>query len=206
MQKVQKFQGWFKGLSNFGKVSTIAAASLLVLSIASVSANPSNGSTDSNQAAASADEEKTKQKDVVTTKTETTTEEIPFEKQSIETNTLALGTTQVQTTGANGVKTYTHTITLTNGVETNRTTTETITTAPIAEVTSVGTYVKPAPKPAPVARKPIAASNCDPNYSGCVPIVSGDLDCKDIGFRVQVLGSDKHRFDADRDGWGCESY
>lgn len=61
------------------------------------------------------------------------------------------------------------------------------------------------PSPAPAAsRRP--AGNCDPNYSPCVPAVSYDLDCRDVGFRVKVLRSDPHRFDRDRDGWGCESF
>jgi len=52
-----------------------------------------------------------------------------------------------------------------------------------------------------------APSNCDPNYSGyCVPNVSYDLDCPDIGHMVLVVGADPHRFDADNDGYGCESY
>lgn len=48
--------------------------------------------------------------------------------------------------------------------------------------------------------------NCDPNYSRCVPIVSYDLDCADIGFEVSVKGTDEHRLDRDGDGYGCESY
>jgi hypothetical protein len=48
---------------------------------------------------------------------------------------------------------------------------------------------------------------CDPNYAGfCVPIVSYDLDCADIGHRVTVVGLDIHRFDGDGDGIGCDSY
>ena len=69
----------------------------------------------------------------------------------------------------------------------------------------------PAPKPTPVvvpapapAPKP-PATDCDPNYAGgCVPNVSYDLDCPDIGFAVQVVGNDRHRFDRDKDGIGCE--
>ena len=61
-------------------------------------------------------------------------------------------------------------------------------------MTAVGTYVKP-------------ASNCDPNYTPCVPNVSYDLDCPDIGFRVTVIGYDKYGFDGnDNDDLGCESY
>ena len=47
---------------------------------------------------------------------------------------------------------------------------------------------------------------CDSNYSGyCVPIVSYDLDCKDVGSNFRVVGYDKHRFDGDGDGLACES-
>ena len=49
------------------------------------------------------------------------------------------------------------------------------------------------------------ATNCNPNYDGCLPIV-GDLDCPDIGHVVHVLGSDPYRLDSDHDGTGCESY
>jgi resuscitation-promoting factor RpfB len=122
------------------------------------------------------------------------TEEIPFEKQVTESNSLAKGKTQLQTAGVNGVKTITYTITLSDGVETNRTSKEEITTPTVTEVTVNGTYIAP------------PASQCDSNYSGCVPVVSYDLDCADIGFQVRVLGTDRHRFDGDHDGWGCESY
>jgi len=68
------------------------------------------------------------------------------------------------------------------------------------------TVVPPKPKKSKKPSKAPAA-NCDPNYSGaCVPIVSWDLDCADIRQTVKVEGTDIHRFDADRDGYGCESY
>lgn len=67
------------------------------------------------------------------------------------------------------------------------------------------TIVTP-PKPERT-KKPRPAPDCDPNYGGaCVPIVAWDLDCADIGESVTVLGTDIHRFDADGDGAGCESY
>lgn len=48
--------------------------------------------------------------------------------------------------------------------------------------------------------------NCDPNYSPCIPNVAYDLDCPDIAKQVRVIGVDRHRFDRDKDGWGCETY
>ena len=77
--------------------------------------------------------------------------------------------------------------------------------APVSN-NSVNTYTAPAPKPAPAPSAPAPSSNCDPNYTGgCVPVVSYDLDCGDISFSVRVIGTDKHRFDRDGDGYGCES-
>jgi hypothetical protein len=32
-----------------------------------------------------------------------------------------------------------------------------------------------------------------------------DLDCDDIGITVQVVGVDRHGFDGDDDGVGCEA-
>lgn len=55
------------------------------------------------------------------------------------------------------------------------------------------------------APQPSASNNCDPNYTPCIPNVSYDLDCGDISTSVQVIGTDKHRFDRDGDGIGCES-
>jgi len=46
---------------------------------------------------------------------------------------------------------------------------------------------------------------CDPNYEGeCVPNVPYDLDCADITGPVWVVGVDRHGFDGDNDGEGCE--
>jgi endonuclease YncB( thermonuclease family) len=79
-----------------------------------------------------------------------------------------------------------------------------------------GEFGLPIPKPTEVPAVPTEApyepptndpgTGCDPNYSPCVPDVSYDLDCGDIGFSVTVIGSDPHGFDRDGDGYGCESY
>lgn len=52
------------------------------------------------------------------------------------------------------------------------------------------------------------ASDCHPNYSPCVPNVPYDLDCRDVRFRVQIIGgADPYRLDNDDpDLIGCESW
>ncbi|MFK0009248.1 hypothetical protein ACIQTZ_19590 [Paenarthrobacter sp. NPDC090520] len=63
-----------------------------------------------------------------------------------------------------------------------------------------------APKAAPPAQ-----SNCDPNYSGCVPIAS-DVDCAGgkgngpayVRGPVTVIGTDIYDLDSDGDGIACE--
>jgi hypothetical protein len=81
-------------------------------------------------------------------------------------------------------------------------------TVTVAVLPAAASSPAPAPAPAPVpAPAPAPGGACDPNYAGsCVPIVSYDLDCDDIGHRVTVVGVDIHHFDSDGDGIGCESY
>lgn len=71
----------------------------------------------------------------------------------------------------------------------------------------------PASAPTPVqdaaAAAPPSASACHPGYpEACIAPSPPDLDCADMRRRVRVDHSagDPHRLDADRDGWGCESY
>ena len=68
--------------------------------------------------------------------------------------------------------------------------------------------VEVAPDPTPYSAPSQPQGNCDPNYAGgCVPIYTYDaLNCPDIRMMVQVVGVDIHKFDGDKDGWGCESY
>ncbi len=69
------------------------------------------------------------------------------------------------------------------------------------------TTVPVAPQPAqpePAQPAPAQDSNCDPNYTPCIPAYPPDLDCGQIGFAVQVIGSDPHGLDRDNDGSGCE--
>jgi hypothetical protein len=73
-----------------------------------------------------------------------------------------------------------------------------VTKQPVTEVAVVGT------KKAPTRQ-------CDPNYSGCVPIAS-DVDCAGgsgngpayVSGPIQVTGSDIYDLDSDNDGIACE--
>jgi hypothetical protein len=201
---MQKLKTWFHNLSSVGKVSVIAVIALSGLFTASAMSTPSNtpetvplNSTNTNSSLNKIEE----QTPVISTKTETTTESVPFDTTTVDTSDLPSGQTKVQTEGVNGEKTIIYTITLTNGIETNRTSQETITKEPVNKVIQNGTYV------APVKTR----SNCDPNYSGCVPIAS-DVDCSGgsgngpayVKGPVQVIGRDIYGLDRDGDGWGCE--
>ena len=86
---------------------------------------------------------------VVVTKTVTETIAVPFSAQSVQDATLAKGSSTVTTPGVAGVRTKTWRVTTTDGVETRRTlVSDAVTTPPVAQVTSVGTYVAPPPAPA----------------------------------------------------------
>lgn len=80
---------------------------------------------------------------VVTTKTEYKTEPIAFTKKTIKDAIKPINSIVV-VPGANGVKTFSYSVTYTDGKETARTLTgESITTQPIDELTTIGTYVEP---------------------------------------------------------------
>ena len=50
------------------------------------------------------------------------------------------------------------------------------------------------------------SAKCDPSYpTVCIAQYPPDLDCGEIPYvNFKVIGSDKHGFDADHDGIGCE--
>lgn len=132
-------------------------------------------------------------------RTVTETQSIPFPEKTVNDPNLAEGKTAVRTEGVNGEKTLTYEVTFTNGVQTDkRLISEAVTKQPVTKVIAVGT------------KKP-ASSNCDPNYTPCVPKAS-DVDCAGgsgdgpvyVEGPVRVIGRDIYRLDSDGDGWGCE--
>lgn len=186
-----KMRTWFGGLSNVGKVAAVSTA--LLVSMGTIGAMAEQG-TPSPVAP------------VTTYQEIQETKAVPFEKVNQDDASRDAGTSVVTTPGQNGVMTKTFRVTLVDGRETERAEIKAeVTTPSVNGVTSIGTkklYVAPpAPKVSP---------NCDPNYSGCVPIAS-DVDC--VGGSgngpaytgmVRVIGSDIYDLDRDGNGWACE--
>jgi len=79
-----------------------------------------------------------------------------------------------------------------------------------ATVTSVATTTVPPPPP-PSTRPPRPTPTRDPAICAaeyptvCIPPPPPDLNCPDIPYRnFEVLPPDRHHFDSDNDGIGCE--
>lgn len=145
-----------------------------------------------------------------TIETETVTEPVSYQQVQQDDPNLDVGVVQVTTAGLTGVRTLTYQVTKKGTREIARElVSDTVTTAPVDEVTSVGTRVAP---PAPVPFVDSGAGACDPNYSGpCVPIAS-DVDCAGgsgngpayVEGPVWVVGSDIYDLDRDGDGVACD--
>lgn len=195
---MKHYTTWFNRLPTLGKVGLVSCVVLIgffyfSLGVAAVGVI----------IASSSPREQTPSTSIITTKIENETQPIAFEKTTIEDGNLEKGKTELRTVGVEGVKTITHTIQLNDGVETGRTSSEAITRQPVTEVTAIGTYVTPAA----VA----TGSNCNVNYSGCVPNDS-DVDCAGgsgngpsyVTGPIRVTGTDVYGLDRDGNGVGCE--
>ena len=140
---------------------------------------------------------------------------VPFDTQTVDDAALEKGTTLLRTKGVDGSKAVTFVVTTKGGVEVSRKATEErVITAPVVEVTAVGTKTATPPKPStpPTEAASQSPAGCDPNYSGaCVPIAS-DVDCSSgkgngpayVKGPVTVIGTDIYGLDSNDDGIGCE--
>jgi hypothetical protein len=82
----------------------------------------------------------------ITYSTITKTQSIPFNTTTIQDGSLLQGTTKITTAGMDGVETLTYKDTYTDGKLTaEQQVGQATTTAPVSQVTSIGTYVAPAP-------------------------------------------------------------
>lgn len=136
----------------------------------------------------------------VTTKTVVETKPIPYATRTVKDGSLAKGVTKTRTKGVAGLRTLTYQVTYTDGKQTGKKLVKSVVTrAPVPKVVAVGT--KTAPR-----------SDCDPNYSGCVPIAS-DVDCAGgsgngpayASGPIRVIGTDIYDLDRDGDGVACDS-
>lgn len=141
-KSMKQRNGWFKNLSGFGKAGVITLAVIGGLTaLGAMLPDPETAELKNGTAV----EQPEVVKPVVTTKIETETKSIPFKKQTVKDGSLAKGSSRIKVAGVEGVKTITHTVTLTDGVETDRLSAESVTLEPVTEVTLVGTYEAPAP-------------------------------------------------------------
>jgi len=133
----------------------------------------------------------------------TETESIAFETEETTDSGLEKGKTKVVQEGKEGKKEIKYEVTYENGTEKSRKKiSESVVVKPVNKIVATGTYTPP------VAVTP--PSNCDPNYSGCVPIAS-DVDCAGgsgngpayVAGPVYVIGNDIYDLDRDDDGVGC---
>lgn len=85
---------------------------------------------------------------IITKRTVTETSAIPFTATTVSSNSLAAGISKVTTIGTDGILTSTYVITYRDGVQISKDLiAQETTTQPVAQVTTVGTYVAPGPAP-----------------------------------------------------------
>jgi hypothetical protein len=108
---------------------------------------------------------------------------IPFASTTVSDASMPKGTTKITTVGVNGLETKTYTVTFTDGKETDRVLKSDTTVAPVAQVTSVGTYVaraQPAPSGCTNGTYVNSAGNtvCSPEVSPAAP-AGATAQCQD---------------------------
>jgi hypothetical protein len=191
-------KAWFVALSALGKAGVITGT-VLAAGVTGVAVNGQSNPVQPKPPGSNPPPS------CVSTETKTTDKQpVPFEKTTVQDPNTLQGKSYIQQAGVNGEKTITYSVTSYTPSNckpnTQSVDSEEITTAPITEITAVGS--KPPPPP----------PSCDPNYSGaCVPIAS-DVDCAGgsgngpayVSGPVNVIGSDIYGLDRDGDGVGCE--
>ncbi len=179
---MKQYFKWLKNLS-LPKKAVLGTATLLVLA-AAVGGNQQT--TNSNATAAnktnttktqSSDTKKIAHAPAITTKTVTETQSIAYTSTTTQDGSLAKGSTKLTTPGVNGTQTLTYEVTSTGGQQTAKKLVKTeVTTAPVMQVTAIGTYVAPAPTPPPALSCPngtyvnsVGNTVCSPYSSPSAP-------------------------------------
>ncbi len=141
---MKRLKTWFNKLSTIGKIASVTTACVFSLAAIGAATQSSSSITDANKTSATpADTPKTRpnvKQAVVEIKSVSATEAVPFSSSTVSDPNLAQGSTDVRTTGVNGVRTITYDVTYTDGNETGRTETgNNVTIPPVNEVVAKGT-------------------------------------------------------------------
>lgn len=139
----QSVIAWVRGLSIASKVVTGVATIGVAGAVATSTQAPTGATTQKTNTPTQA---KVEAKTPIYTISEITeTEEVAFQRKTENSSTLALGGTETKQVGIKGVRTLTYRVSYKDGVQTNKElANDAITTQPIDEIVSVGTYVAPA--------------------------------------------------------------
>lgn len=124
------------------------------------------------------------------------TARIPFPVQTVEDASLPEGQQVVRTRGVTGLKSLTYEVTYVDGEPTGKQLLGSVVTRhPVTQIVAVGTS---------------RTAQCDPNYSGCVPVAE-DVDCAGRGDgpvwatgTARVTGKDVYRLDRNGNGITCD--
>ena len=132
---------WVRNLTIVGGVVLGATTTIGVVSTAT---QPHQPAAPASTSAPVKSQVKPAKKTVITHKTVTETNLIPFETKTIETLTLNKGETKVIAEGTNGEKTLTYDLAFTNGVQTNKTLVNVaVIKQPVTKTILAGTYIAP---------------------------------------------------------------
>ena len=131
----------------------------------------------------------------ITTKTVTQTKAVPFTSTTVQSASLAKGTSKVTTLGVNGVETLTYQYTYSNVKQTaQKLISDVVTTQPVTQVTTVGTYVTPA----------TPASSCYPLTNGGNCYEPGEY-CRTSDYGSSGVAGDGEAITCrDNNGWRWE--
>ncbi len=117
----------------------------------------------------------------VTTNKETETQPIAYSTQKQSDSSLAQGQTKITQQGKDGVETLTYDVTYTGGKQTDKTlVSKDITTPPVDQIVSVGTYVVPLATTAPTSTTPV------PQSTSCYPLTNGG-NCYKAGEYCRII-------------------
>ncbi len=203
---MRKFQDWYDALGRGAQTAFISIA--VFLGLIGLAAAAPDTATPSTTPSPSVTQGASKSPEPEVKKVEER-QAVAFTTETRDDGSLPKGDTKVSQEGKDGERTIVYEVTYVDGKETARKqVSDQVTTQPVNKIVLNGTYVAPVVAvPKPTAKK----SNCDPNYSGCVPIAS-DVDCASgsgngpayTSGPVRVIGSDIYDLDSDGDGYGCE--